>query len=474
MCANGLLSPNIDEECRKKKPVSIENFVANILNRTKLGDPFVHVALFYVNKYLKIKRKQAKKMESCFVDQQQTSLPNDVSYINGKKTIYLPKSLAEKMYHSKRRHSISKSGNKIKISQQSLNYLYQQSKKNKGDEVKKNDTIVEHVGLPRNSLIKTQKDIIFAAMICSSKYLDDNSYCNSAWVKLTDKSLKEVFDLEREFLMTIDYKLYFTNEEWKEWFIWISHFKRLLENVKDDIKNKKSPSCMVTIPSQSASFGQTANRKPSYDSILPSPVDIPDRTSVFGYEKEEMKEEMNPMNCATSNNSFMPSLASVANFARRIKTPSIASQPYVMAYSNAYGAVESEQFPLYHRRPYFSEYETYGNCYPVKYQGVPAHYMKRRMSFEMIPKKVRSSRYLPYLMNESKSYLLNTIDTSLINQAQNTAIDFSEIQELAQQQNLALKEPTLPPCSYSPNNSFDLYYLSKGSSSYSTFMTPLY
>ncbi|OUM56363.1 hypothetical protein PIROE2DRAFT_27466, partial [Piromyces sp. E2] len=59
--------------------------------------------------------------------------------------------------------------------------------------------------------------LFFVAMITSSKYLDDNSYCNSAWVKLTDKSLKEVCALEREFLMSLQYKLYFSNEEWNEW-----------------------------------------------------------------------------------------------------------------------------------------------------------------------------------------------------------------------------------------------------------------
>jgi hypothetical protein len=402
---------------------------------------------------MKLEREEAKKMEARCLAKQDT-LFNEAAFLNGlcKKGVYLPKNSALKMSHSKRRHSISKCDAKVKISQQSLNYLYQQSKKTKKEEVKKNDSsnIVEYVGLPKKTLIRTQKDLIFAAMICSSKYLDDNSYCNSAWVKLTDKSLKEVFALEREFLMSLEYKLYFKNEEWRKWFIWISRFKTILDSGMTsgtDVKNKKSPSCMVSIPSQTS---------------LPSPIDIQTPTSAtFTFDNEEIKEEMNLVNYPVSNNNLLPTLSSVASFAGRYpsQVPVLSNQQYLMACNGATRAVEHEQFPVYQHCTSFSEYEHYGNFHFMEFCRM--QHMKRRMAF--VPEKVHSYNYLPYpVINEirnSQSFLLNNIDTSLISQAQNTPIDFNEVQELTQKQNITFKKPILRPCTSSTNDTFDVVNL---------------
>ncbi|ORX55919.1 hypothetical protein BCR36DRAFT_581076 [Piromyces finnis] len=493
----GLPSPNLEREEEKrergesqkmKKPASLENFVANVLNRTKLNDIFVHIALLYVHKYLnhKRKREEARKREAYRLAKQYALLSNKVTYCKwnefGKRKTYSSKNVSGRLVsHSKCHHTISKNDTKIKISKPSLKYILQQQQHQQRQQQplkytaqtiigKKNENIVEPVGLPKESLIKTQKDLIFAAMICSSKYLDDNSYCNSAWVKLTDKSLKEVFALEREFLMSIKYELYFTNEEWKEWFTWISRFKVLLDSGMTtgtmDERNKNSPSCMVSVPSQPFSSSPNlpyANTRYTIDnSLLPSPVDIPSSYSTAHFFDKELEKEVRSYHYLVSNNPFMPSLSTVATFADCI---SPHHQQPMMPYHRAYRAPKLEQCPVYLLSPSFTKYDHYENCCPMDYCKVPpppSHHRNRERMTYPITKKIHSSSYLPIpTLNQDHyvhSYLINSVDTSLISQAQNSPIDFSEIQKLTEQQNITFKKPILPPSctSSSPSHPFDL------------------
>jgi len=430
---NGLPSPKENEEIGNKKAryVSLENFVATILIRTNLTDTFVYVALLYIHRYLNYKKKlEEVKRRNAIALMKNGSVSTEIT---NKKCVYLPKGLASKMSNRTRsRHSISKGNHKIKLSQQSINYIYQQSKKARKDENKKKDNIVvsKSFDFSKESLIKTQKDLIFAAMICSSKYLDDNSYCNTAWVKLTDKSLKEVLDLEREFLVTLQYKLYFNHEEWKEWFVWISHFKSLLDVGVTTNEDKSSPSCMISVPSQSSS----AIPYYRYGQAYPSPIEISTPTSAISpsgipitYNEEEMEEEKFLLNYPSNNhNIFLPSLSALASFDEYAHQERMLRQFYVSQYAMRYSKSSSQYcYP----------------CYPVTPQYLKSK-MERSIPYEALMDG-RKGAYLPCPSVNKSCHRL--IDTSLINQAQNNKVDFSEIQELSQKLNFIFKKPVLPP-----------------------------
>jgi len=503
----GLLSPNINQEESgrpKTKPVSLENFVANILHRTKLTDTFVHVALLYINRYLKLKaqRKQSEKMKMMSQKKMAHPVLSSKQWFElYKKGVYLPKGLASKIsHHSHRRHSISKGDTKIKMNQQSLEYLYQQTQSSKKD--KKSDRVVigsNDVKTPKESLIKTLKDLIFVAMICSCKYLDDNSYCNSAWVKLTDKSLKEVFELEREFLMSLDYKLYFTQEEWDEWYIWISHFKTLVDSGMTSTRvdqDKSSLSCIVSIPSQ-ASLSPVKDMDYAYPSTIPSPVDIPTPTSAtfsskipFSFEEGDMEEDTT---VNYSNNAFLPSLSAVASFVDYCSVhpqlPSVSSNPYLMAYSRVFPTGEIEESVAGQHQ---SLYQSSCLAKIKRYRPSPSvsiHCSKSQMMMSQLmrgemrrrPRVTRSSYYWPFENMRKVSKSLNAINGALLYQAQNSTLDFTEIQELSQKQNFIFKKPVLPPRpSSTSNNPFDIINLnlklapSSNTSNTNFFIPPLY
>jgi len=433
----GMPSPKENEESGSKKTryVSLENFVATILIRTNLTDTFIYVALLYIHRYLNYRKKfEESKRRNAIALMKNGSVSTEIS---SKRCMYLPKGMVSKMSNRTRsRHSISKGNHKIKLNQQSINYIYQQSKKARKDENKKRDNIVvaKSVDFSKETLIKTQKDLIFAALICSSKYLDDNSYCNTAWVKLTDKSLKEVFDLEREFLVTLQYKLYFNHEEWKEWFVWISHFKNLLDVGVTTNEDKSSPSCMISIPSQSTSTIPYYR----YEQAYPSPTEISTPTSAVSpsgipitFNEEEMEEEKIPLNYSDNHNIFLPSLSALTSYNKyythqeRILRQYYASQ-YTMPYSKS-----TSQFCY--------------PCYPMTSQYIKSK-MERSIPYEALVDG-RKRVYLP--CSSMKKTCHNLIDTSLIKQAQNNEFDFSEIQKLSQKLNFIFKKPVLPPhCHY--------------------------
>jgi len=465
----GMPSPGGDEDSghKKTKYVSLENFVANILNITELTDTSVHGALFFINRYLKFKKEREEKpREIAMASSQNDSISFE---FQSKRSVYIPKSIALRMSHSiKPLHSISKSRNKIKLNQQSINYLYQQSKKAKKVEGKKEYKIV--VAKPYDfskSCIKTKKDLIFVALICSSKYLDDNCYSNKSWKKLTDKSIKEVFDLEREFLISLDYKLYFTNEEWKEWYVWLSRFKNILNNSVPTSENKSSPSGMISVPSQpSPSLSPSSSQYTEV--VFPSLIELPTPTSansssnipLFSMDEENRKKEKIPLNyLSETNNIFFPPLSVLAS-----------CDEYYQYYPH-----QKRIMQQFYANPYDMPYPKVASHY--NYSSYPPYYKERAGPYEMLMSSLE-------MTNTPCPNLIDTIDTCLISQAQNTQIDFSEIQELSQKQNFIFKKPVLPPEISTPTDTFDVVNMTvkmNGSKPMSTsrpisnyFIPPLY
>jgi len=428
---NGMPSPGDDDEDsghKKSKYVSLEKFVADIL-LPDLSDTIVYVALFFISRYLYCKRRREENQgERAMVSSQNNSTSLE---LQGKRCVNIPKSMAIRMTHStKSRHSISKGRNKIKLNKQSIHYLYQQSKKAKKVEGKKRGNVV--VGKPfdfSKSLIKTKKDLIFVAMICSSKYVDDNTYTNNVWKELSGKSIKEVFDLEREFLISLDYKLYFRNEEWKEWCAWISNFKDILDNGLTTSESKSSPSGMISVPLQPSFLPSPSSQYTEVVFPTPflSPVELPTPTSansssnipLIYRDEEDRTEEKIPLNYPPeTNNIFFPPLTYLTSYDKYYPHQRGMMKQY---YANPYGM------------PYPTEVDSHYN-----YSSYPPYYEERADSYEML-------MYSQEMMNKPcYPNLIDTIDTCLISQAQNTQIDFSEIQELSQKQNFIFKEPVLP------------------------------
>ncbi|KAL6589981.1 hypothetical protein U3516DRAFT_921121 [Neocallimastix sp. 'constans'] len=436
---------------KKNKVVSLEKFVATILLRTKLTSSFVYVALLFIHRYMNNRIRIQKTRNTC------PMLIKD--HINSKmihqKKVYHLKNVENKLnQQTKRRHSISKSDNKVKVNQRTLNSLLQQQQQqpHSNKRIKLNENIVCHVGLPEETYIKSQKDLIFAAMILSSKYLDDNSYCNSAWVKLTDKTLKEVFELEREFLMTLDYKFYISNEEWDEWYSWINHFKILLEAgmSSSPIENNKSssPSGMISVPSQT-------NQYYYENTYLLTPVDTTTpKSSIFPNTSkmslpcsgEVTREEMRPMSYQNvSGNVFFPSLYSVASFIDyRDYCPSVnvMAQNY-QDYSPQPKKNVAGQQP-YYLHPSRNQKDLFlYNDMPSSLSLYEMEMASEGVSF--VPKDYYiQDQILERKAEEYNNYSCQAIDNSIISQAQSTTIDFSEVQRLTQKHNVVFKEPILP------------------------------
>jgi len=444
----GLPISDMSYDVKKNKIDSLENFVVNILYCAKLSSSFVHVGLLFIQRYIKNRIKLQETKNTCDI----INLKN--KFIN--KKVYLPTKVVNRLnQHSKRLHNISKRNNKIRLDQRSLNFLLQQSNCNKKVAEKQIENIVCRSSLPKETFIKTQKDLIFAAMIISSKYLDDNSYCNSAWVKLTNKTLKEVFELEREFLMVIDYKVYISDEEWKEWYSWIKHFKELMDiGMSSSLSGSNtSPSSMISVPSQSNEYYHNSI------SYLPSPVDVTTPTSAnfsdsskrfFTFDEVKEEERRSIYYRDISDSIYFPSLNLVSSFInyRDCCPYSMAMTPNCIPQQKR--NVASQQSSYY---PFALRNQRNSSSYNDVELSEYLYRMKmemKRMSF--LQKEYYMKKRILERDNEGLNYQCKAINKAIISQAQNTYIDFSEVQRLSQEHNVVFKKPVLPL-----NSSFNSY-----------------
>jgi len=439
---SGLKSCN--EENKKNKNVSLENFVANILMRTKLTSNFVYVALLFIHRYLnnKIKNRENKK-DCCIISLKECCNPTEVL----KKNTYIPKHMSSKIsHHSKNHHGISKADTKVKLNQQSINFLLQQCQTNRKTNTP-GDNVIYRTSFPKETNIRNQKDLIFAAMILSSKYLDDNSYCNTAWVKLTDKTLDEVSELEREFLMSLDYRFYISIEEWKEWNSWINHFRILLDaGMSSAVENQSSLSCMITVPSQSSQYCQNNN-------YLPSPVDITTPTSApfsskfpFSFDEEIIvNEEKRSLNYQEiPGNSFFPPLNTIASCMDYFTTVPSQYQNYIL-HQNRNVAGQHPCFICANNLSKIGKPKD-NSLYHQQRSTIPYYEMEvaTMKSIPFIPNEIpRSYDMSNQVMERKLNCTSHAIDHSILSQAQNPIIDFSEIEKLNQKVNVGFKNPFL-------------------------------
>ncbi|PWN21614.1 cyclin-domain-containing protein, partial [Microstroma glucosiphilum] len=59
--------------------------------------------------------------------------------------------------------------------------------------------------------------IFLASIMVAAKFLQDKTFSNRAWSKITGLPVKELANVEREFLAGIQWDLNVKDEEWKAW-----------------------------------------------------------------------------------------------------------------------------------------------------------------------------------------------------------------------------------------------------------------
>lgn len=59
--------------------------------------------------------------------------------------------------------------------------------------------------------------MFLAAIVVASKFLQDRTYSNRTWSKISGLETREIEQLERVFLHTIQYDLYVSHTQWAEW-----------------------------------------------------------------------------------------------------------------------------------------------------------------------------------------------------------------------------------------------------------------
>ncbi|PWN47309.1 hypothetical protein IE53DRAFT_307907, partial [Violaceomyces palustris] len=77
----------------------------------------------------------------------------------------------------------------------------------------------ESVRSPSSSILLCARRMFLAAIMVSSKFLQDKTYSNRAWAKISGLPIRELGKLERVFLSSIDYRLVVNEGEWQQWVI---------------------------------------------------------------------------------------------------------------------------------------------------------------------------------------------------------------------------------------------------------------
>nr|CDI56338.1 g1 s-specific cyclin [Melanopsichium pennsylvanicum 4] len=66
-------------------------------------------------------------------------------------------------------------------------------------------------------LVRCPRRMFLASIMVASKFVQDRTYSNRAWSKISGLPLKDLGKLERAFLKAIDYRLMVSEGEWEKW-----------------------------------------------------------------------------------------------------------------------------------------------------------------------------------------------------------------------------------------------------------------
>ena len=66
-------------------------------------------------------------------------------------------------------------------------------------------------------MLRCPRRMFLAAVMAASKFLQDRTYSNRAWSRVSGLPVRELGKIERCFLAAIDYRLVVTNGEWEAW-----------------------------------------------------------------------------------------------------------------------------------------------------------------------------------------------------------------------------------------------------------------
>jgi len=97
------------------------------------------------------------------------------------------------------------------------------------------------------------------ALMLANKFLDDNTYTNKTWSEVTKIPVSEINTMEMEFLSSLDYELYVSEQQYFEWVRKTNSFIVLGEDNKKHDDNKASD-CAMAVPQQQVTYSS----QPSY------------------------------------------------------------------------------------------------------------------------------------------------------------------------------------------------------------------
>lgn len=66
-------------------------------------------------------------------------------------------------------------------------------------------------------LVRCPRRMFLASIMVASKFVQDRTYSNRAWSKISGLPVKDLGKLERAFLKAIDYRLVVSEGEWEQW-----------------------------------------------------------------------------------------------------------------------------------------------------------------------------------------------------------------------------------------------------------------
>jgi len=91
------------------------------------------------------------------------------------------------------------------------------------------------------------------ALMLANKFLDDNTYTNKTWSEVTNIPVSEINTMEMEFLSSLDYELYVSEQQYFEWVRKTNSYVAFGEEKKQHDDNKASD-CAMAVPQQQVTY----------------------------------------------------------------------------------------------------------------------------------------------------------------------------------------------------------------------------
>jgi hypothetical protein len=85
------------------------------------------------------------------------------------------------------------------------------------------------------------------ALMLANKFLDDNTYTNKTWSEVTNIPVSEINTMEMEFLSSLDYELYVSEQQYFEWVRKMDSFVALGEDYNKHEDNNNASDCAMTV-----------------------------------------------------------------------------------------------------------------------------------------------------------------------------------------------------------------------------------